>query len=110
ELMTKLLDRATGELPTALFAQNDSMAIGAMHLAKERGLECPSDISIVGYNDVPLTAHLTPALTTIKLPAYEAGRVAAELLVSLIGEPEQSPSSVIMAPELIVRESTTSLM
>ncbi|MFT7476389.1 MAG: LacI family transcriptional regulator, partial [Verrucomicrobiales bacterium] len=42
ELMTKLLDRATGELPTALFAQNDSMAIGAMHLAKERGLECPS--------------------------------------------------------------------
>lgn len=106
DLMEKLLDRTSGSRPTAVFAQNDSMAIGAMHLAAERGLTCPRDLSIVGYNDAPLTAHLTPALTTIKLPGYEAGRIAAEMVVSLIEEPDLSPSSVMLAPELVVREST----
>ncbi len=107
DLMQKLLDRTNGSRPTAVFAQNDSMAVGAMHLAAERGLNCPRDLSIVGYNDAPLTAHLTPALSTIKLPGYEAGRIAAELVVSLIEEPEQSPSSVMLAPALVIRESTT---
>ena len=106
DLMEVLLDKTEGNYPTAVFAQNDSMAVGAMHLANERGLNCPRDLSIVGYNDAPLTAHLTPALTTIKLPGYEAGRIAAELVVSLIAEPDQSPSSVMLAPELVVREST----
>lgn len=106
ELMTKLFALAGDDMPTAVFAQNDSMAVGAMHLAAERGVVCPDDLSIVGYNDAPLTAHLTPALTTIRLPGYEAGRVAAEMVVSLIEEPGQSPSSLMLAPELVVREST----
>ena len=106
ELMTTLLDMTDEEMPTAAFAQNDSMAVGAMHVARERGVSCPEDISIVGYNDVPLTAHLSPGLTTIRLPGYEAGRIAAELVVSLIEEPELAPSSVMLAPELIVRQST----
>lgn len=84
ELMEELLEQTACDHPTGIFAQNDSIAIGAMHLARERGLRCPDDISIVGYNDVPLTAHLIPALTTIKLPAYEIGRLAAELVASLI--------------------------
>ena len=107
-LMQSLLERP-GPTPTAVFAQNDSMAIGAMHLALEQGIRCPDDISIIGYNDVPLTAHLTPALTTIKLPAYEVGRIAAEVVVSLIENPESSRSAVSLAPELIVRESTRAL-
>lgn len=109
ELMNQLFDTAGDDMPTALFAQNDSMAVGAMHLASERGLNCPGDISIVGYNDAPLTAHLTPALTTIRLPGYETGRIAAEMVVSLIEEPDQAPSSVSLAPELIIRESTRTL-
>jgi len=109
DLMTRLLDTAGDDLPTAVFAQNDSMAVGAMHLANERGVNCPEDISIIGYNDAPLTAHLTPALTTIRLPGYEAGRVAAELVVSLIEQPELPPSSLMLAPELVVRQSTRTL-
>jgi len=109
DLMTRLLHETPRDTPTAIFAQNDTMAIGAMHLASERGVNCPEDLSIIGYNDAPLTAHLTPALTTIRLPSYEAGRVAAELLVSLIEEPEQAPSSLMLAPELIVRETTRTL-
>ncbi|MDW3179590.1 MAG: LacI family DNA-binding transcriptional regulator [Acidimicrobiia bacterium] len=108
-LMTRLFQSAGNDMPTAVFAQNDSMAVGALHLASERGLRCPDDISIVGYNDAPLTAHLTPALTTVRLPGYEAGRVAAEMVVSLIEEPDQTPSSMMLAPDLIVRESTRTL-
>jgi LacI family transcriptional regulator len=109
KLMAALFDTAGADLPTAIFAQNDSMAVGAMHMANKRGVQCPRDLSIIGYNDGPLTAHLTPALTTVRLPGYEMGRVAAELVVSLIEEFEQKPSSVSLAPELVVRDSTTPL-
>jgi len=109
QLMDALLHRAGDDRPTGIFAQNDSMAIGALHLATERGLRCPDDISIVGYNDVPLTAYLTPALTTIKLPGYEVGRLAAEMAASLIEDRTQSPSAVTLAPELIVRQSTRAI-
>ena len=109
ELMDALLRQTGPGHPTGIFAHNDSMAIGALHLADERGLRCPDDLSIVGYNDVPLTAHLTPALTTIKLPGHEVGRLAAEMVATLIEDPEQSPSTVTLAPELIVRKSTRAL-
>ena len=109
ELMAALLDTTGPELPTAIFAQNDSMAVGAMHLANERGIACPQDLSIIGYNDAPLTAHLTPALTTIRLPGYEVGRLAAELVVSLIEDFTQPASSVMLAPDLVVRDSTRAL-
>lgn len=105
-LMETLLDQTDSDRPTGVFAQNDSIAIGALNLARERGLGCPDDISIVGYNDVPLTAHLTPALTTIKLPGYEVGRLSAEMVATSIEASHQSAHTVTLAPELIVREST----
>jgi LacI family transcriptional regulator len=107
--METLLAQTGSDLPTAVFAQNDSIAIGAMHLAVERGLRCPENISIVGYNDVPLTAHLTPALTTVKLPAYEMGQLAAQLVATLIDDPEHSANTLTLAPELVVRQSTKAL-
>ncbi|HEY0555042.1 MAG TPA: LacI family DNA-binding transcriptional regulator, partial [Thermoanaerobaculia bacterium] len=55
--------------PTAVFAANDAMAIGAIEALEQRGLSCPGDVSIVGYDDMPLVAHMTPPLTTISLPA-----------------------------------------
>jgi LacI family transcriptional regulator len=105
-LMETLLKRTGSDPPTAVFAQNDSIAIGAMRLAFERGLRCPDNISIIGYNDVPLTALLTPALTTVKLRASEIGQLSAQLVATLIDDPEQSANKVTLAPELIVREST----
>ncbi len=109
KLMTQLLDRTGDDRPTAVFAHNDSIAIGALVALRERGLDCPADVSIVGYNDVPLTGHVMPPLTTIRLPAYELGRLAAELVVTLIDGTGDSTQTVTLAPELVVRASTRTL-
>jgi len=93
--------------PTAIFAHNDSIAIGATDRLREAGLDCPRDISIVGYNDVPLTDKISPPLTTIRLPGYELGRLAAELVLTRIEGDEGSVNRVILTPELVVRGSTS---
>jgi LacI family transcriptional regulator len=97
------------EIPTAVFAHNDMMAVGALQAFAEAGLSCPSDISIVGYNDAPLTAHLSPALTTIRLTGWGVGTLAAERLLALIDNPNASPVIDKLPPELIVRKSTRKL-
>lgn len=108
QLMSTLL--ATAEhLPTAVFAHNDSLAIGAIAALRDRGLDCPGDISVVGYNDVPLTEHIYPPLTTIRLPGYQLGRLAAEHLLAGIEGTEVTTDRIVLAPELVVRASTREL-
>lgn len=104
-LVGELLDRQE-RLPTAIFAHNDSIAIGAIGPLREHGIECPDDISLIGYNDVPLTDHVHPPLTTIRLPGYELGRLAAELVVTQIDGTDTATGKVQLAPELVVRAST----
>ncbi len=94
------------EPPTAIFAHNDSIAIGALGVLRDHGFECPHDISVIGYNDVPLTAHLNPPLTTIRLPGYELGRLAAELVITPVSDADATPGKVQLAPDLVVRAST----
>ena len=89
-----------------LFVHNDSMAVGALDAAREAGLACPDDISIVGYNNSPLTAFLAPPLTTIHLPGYELGRMAADTVIAMLDEPDVTPHTVSLPPRLIVRGST----
>ena len=90
---------------TALFATNDKMAIGAMHQAARRGLRVPSDLSVVGFDDLRHAAFINPTLTTIHLPLYEVGAAAMERLVERIhGRPE--PVADILPTHLIVRQST----
>jgi LacI family transcriptional regulator len=92
--------------PTAIFAFNDNMAIGAMQAAKRRGLQIPRDLSIVGVDDIDMTACLTPPLTTVRQPLQEMGRVASGLLMRLIeGQPVEA-TRLDLANRLIVREST----
>jgi len=105
EVVDDLLARP-GDRPTAIFAHNDSIAIGALGVLREQGIECPDDISLIGYNDVPLTAHIHPPLTTIRLPGYELGRLAAELVVTPARDAEATAGKVQLAPELVVRAST----
>ncbi|HLI36980.1 MAG TPA: LacI family DNA-binding transcriptional regulator [Streptosporangiaceae bacterium] len=96
--------RAT-RAPTAIFAHNDLLAIGAIAALREAGLRCPDDVSVLGYNDTPLTECLAPALSTIRLPAVEIGQLAAErLLAELHGE--AAPTLVSLQPRLIARDST----
>jgi LacI family transcriptional regulator len=92
--------------PTAIFAHNDSIAIGALGVFRDHDIVCPDDISLIGYNDVPLTAHINPPLTTIRLPGYELGRLAAELVITPAAEADTAAGKVQLAPELVVRAST----
>lgn len=105
-------DRATEELldlseaPTAIVASSDTEAYGAIHAIRRRGLSIPRDISLVGFDDVPETSYLTPALTTVRQPMRDMGQIAAESLMDLISDPERIPTTVELPTELIVRGTT----
>ena len=92
-------------VPTAIFAHNDLLAIGAVAALREAGLRCPDDLSVIGYNDTPLTEYLAPALSTVRLPAVEVGQLAAERLLAALHE-DATPTVVSLQPRLIAREST----
>jgi DNA-binding LacI/PurR family transcriptional regulator len=91
---------------TAVFAGNDQMALGLLRSLHEAGLDIPGDISVVGFDDIPEAAYFTPPLTTIRQDFSEAGRRCLGLLVALIETGEPSVN-VMVAPELVVRGSTT---
>lgn len=94
------------EPPTAVFVCNDVMAQGAMEAIRERGLQIPGDVSIVGFDDIPLAAVLNPPLTTLRQPMEDLGRRATELLLALINNPDEEQNSILLSTELVVREST----
>nr|WP_041808123.1 LacI family DNA-binding transcriptional regulator [Evansella cellulosilytica] len=94
------------ELPTAVFVSGDSMAFGAIKAIKNAGLRVPDDISIVGFDDIELAQHITPALTTIRQDADLMGKKAADLLINHINNKEEGFSAVMLPVELIKREST----
>ena len=92
--------------PTAVFAASDPTAIGVVAAAQARGLRIPGDLSIVGFDDTYLTVMSTPALTTVRQPLRDMGRVALRTLLRLMaGEPVDS-HHVELATTLVVREST----
>ena len=97
----QLLD--SGQTFDAIFASTDLIAIGAMRALQDAGLHVPDDVSVVGFDDMPLAAHVTPALTTVQQNAQMAGEGLVEGIVGLIkGEPVESK---LMAPRLVVRDS-----
>lgn len=103
-LMNVLLD-SQSELPTAVFAHNDPMAVGAIAAAGERKLRVPEDISIAGYNDMPFTGFLAPSLTTVRYPSWEVGHMAADVVLRMI-DGEKEVASVCLDPVFVRREST----
>lgn len=94
------------ERPTGIFAMNDRMAAGVMRQARENGLNIPADLSLVGFDDVPLTTLVEPPLTTIRQPSYELGKVAAQKLFEMINGDLQQFEPIVLPVELIVRGST----
>jgi LacI family transcriptional regulator len=100
----RLLDLA--EPPTAIFAFNDNLAIGALHAARERGVSVPEQLSVVGFDDSEQAAIVTPALTTVRQPLAEMGRMAVSLLLRLLENQRVEALSVELATRLVVREST----
>jgi LacI family transcriptional regulator len=94
---------------TAVVAANDLIAVGALDAIVQFGLRCPRDISVVGYNDMPLAAKLQPALTTIRVDFGQMGRLAAQaLLAELATAPVDRPQATdtVLPVTLVVREST----
>jgi LacI family transcriptional regulator len=92
---------------TAVCAFNDISAIGAIRALSDFGLNCPQDVSVVGFDDISVAGFCTPRLTTIRQPLEEMGRQAVECLIARIREPKKKHASeVLLQPELIVREST----
>jgi len=91
---------------TALFAYNDLSAIGAIWAFREAGLGVPEDISVVGFDDVPLAAFSNPALTTIRQPLQQMGQIAAKTLIDRIEGKAEFQSEIVIEPDLIVRAST----
>lgn len=98
------------ELPEpidGLFAINDSVAIEAMLVMKEKGVKMPEDIALVGFTNEPSSALINPSLTTITQPAFEIGQLAARTLIEQIETPEDfTPKTIVLDTELVVRNSS----
>ena len=104
ECAQRLLDLP--EPPTAITAFNDLMAFGAMSAAQERGLSVGEQISITGFDNIPMAEHAHPTLTTVHQPIYQIGRRVCELLIRMIRNEPLEETQVILKPTLIVRRST----
>jgi len=91
---------------TAVAAANDMLAVGCYAALDETGRQCPDDISVTGFNDMPFIDRLRPPLTTVRFPHYQLGTEAAQLLLERIGEHEGPVKILYLAPELVVRGST----
>jgi LacI family transcriptional regulator len=109
---------AQAQPPTAIFAGNDLMAIGALAAARRAGRRVPDDLAIVGYDDIPEAAVTTPALTTVAVPKYEMGRAAATLLLDRLSArpahpedgaqtipPPHQARHIVLPHRLVIRES-----
>jgi LacI family transcriptional regulator len=94
--------------PTAIFASNDVMAMGVMDAIRVRGLRVPEDVSIIGFDDIPQAALVRPALTTVRQPLEEMGRLATQMLIDQLKNPEKEIGRIELPTQLIVRDSTLS--
>ena len=94
--------------PTALLVINDLLAIGALRAASDLGLRIPADLSLVGYDDIPLASYLTPRLTTSSKDMVRVGREAAKLLLARIQDLDRPHQRVDIQARFIIRESTGS--
>lgn len=92
---------------SAIFAQNDRMAVGAIHHLQKSGLRVPEDISIIGFDDMPLASYFYPPLTTIRQDILTIGSKAAQLLLEAKEDPSAKIQQLLFPPELIIRSSTS---
>jgi DNA-binding LacI/PurR family transcriptional regulator len=100
--MSALLDRGVD----GVFAASDSMALGALRAARDRGLDVPADLAVVGFDGFTASQNSVPPLTTIRQPVADTAGRAVEVLVGLISGDRESPTSTVFPVEIVVREST----
>ena len=98
--MNRLLDAGTGA--TAIVCMTDNIALGAYRAVRARGLDIPGDVSIVGFDDIPVVGDLTPGLTTVRPPFRQVGVDAAHIALGL----RDGGTDVLLGTSLVVRGST----
>ena len=91
---------------TAIVAGNDLMALGCYDVFAARGIDCPGEVSVVGFNDMPFADRFSPPLTTVGIPHYQIGVAAADLLLELLQGGGRPPREIVLPAHLIVRGST----
>lgn len=96
---------AAGRPFSAIFAQNDQMAVGAIRALREHNQRVPEDVSVVGFDDIPLASYFDPPLTTLRQPMQESGKRAARLLVDTIQNPGRPPEQISIKASLVERAS-----
>ena len=108
--------RATQQLlelsprPTAIFASNDLSAFGAMDAIRQAGLDIPNDISVLGFDDIPQASTSYPKLTTVKQPLDQMGKLAVQLLLGQIQDPQTIAKQVTLETRLIIRDSCQAIV
>ncbi len=104
EIGGRLLDMPSP--PTAIVACNDLMALGALSAAQERGLVVGKDVSITGFDDIPLAEHSHPPLTTVHQPVYKIGTMVCDMLIKKIKGENQPEQHIVLQPSLVIRKSS----
>tara|TARA_B100000614_G_scaffold90896_1_gene82211 strand:+ start:963 stop:1967 length:1005 start_codon:yes stop_codon:yes gene_type:complete len=107
--MQRILD-GSGPPPTAVAAASDTMAIGALRCLRDRGLRVPGDVSLVGFDDIPVAARLIPSLSSVALDERELGEMCAELLHRMTQREDTDVTRVVLGHRIILRESVTSVL
>ncbi|POA27862.1 MULTISPECIES: LacI family DNA-binding transcriptional regulator [unclassified Pseudomonas] len=95
--------------PSAIFAGNDMIGIGVLRAAAERNIRVPSELSVIGFDDIQMSRYVYPALTTVGQSILELGEMAAEVLLRRIATPELATDQRIVRPSIVMRESTAPL-
>jgi LacI family transcriptional regulator len=95
--------------PTGIFACNDLMALGVFLAARELGLRCPDDVSIVGFDNLDFAEFTAPALTTVHQPGYQLGTAAARLLLERMNGSTQPAKKIVLPSELKIRNSVATV-
>lgn len=103
------LDRSGEPMPTAIFAANDKMAIGAIKACKELGVRVPEDLSVVSYDGIEYSEFFLPKLTTVKVNQYKLGQIAAKTLIEQIETKMATKVKVVMDHKVVIGESSRSL-
>ena len=103
DMLEQLGDLST--LPDCFFADNDTLALGAIKALKEKGVKIPKDISIIGFDDIPYSAVSSPALTTVHVQRKQIGKLAVEQLLKIKKDKKNKPVKTLITGSLIIRDS-----
>lgn len=106
DVAATLAGMSDAERPTGVTTAIDLLAVGVLRGLLQDGVRVPDDLSLVGYDDIPVAAQLSVPLTTVRRPHYKMGIAAAEMLAAAISGAMPRPRHVVFSPELVVREST----